>query len=108
MDTYSGAGKPLRTADARTLDLLAEYADREVCRLCNDCVGHCPQGLAIADILRYERYARDYGERQRARRLYAELDKRADACLVCGNCLPHCPQRLNIPEKLAGTHLMLG
>ena len=108
VDTYSGAGKPLRTADLRTLELVAEYADREVCRLCNDCVAHCPQGLAIADILRYERYAQDYGEMTRARRLYAELDRRADDCVVCGTCLPHCPQGLNIPEKLAGTHRMLG
>jgi predicted aldo/keto reductase-like oxidoreductase len=70
-------------------------------------MSHCGQGVAIADILRYERYATDYGERERARRLYAQLDKGADACLVCGSCLPHCPQGLNVPAKLADAHRLL-
>ena len=106
-DTFSGAGKPLRAADARAIELMSAYADREVCRLCNECMSHCTEGLAIADILRYERYATDYGERERARRLYAQLDKRGDSCQVCGSCLPHCPQGLNIPAKLASTHRLL-
>ena len=107
VDTYSGAGKPLRAADARAIEVMTAYANREVCRLCNECMSHCGQGVAIADILRYERYATDYGERERARRLYAQLDKRADACLVCGSCLPHCPQGLNVPAKLADAHRLL-
>jgi predicted aldo/keto reductase-like oxidoreductase len=107
VDTYSGAAKPLRAADARAIEMMTAYANREVCRLCNDCMSHCGQGVAIADILRYERYATDYGERERARRLYAQLDKQADACLVCGSCLPHCPQGLNVPAKLADAHRLL-
>jgi len=107
VDTYSGAGKPLRAADARAIELMSAYANREVCRLCNECMSHCAEGVAIADILRYERYAADYGDRERARRLYAQLDKRGDACQVCGSCLPHCPQGLNIPVKLAATHRLL-
>jgi hypothetical protein len=87
--------------------MMTAYANREVCRLCNDCMSHCTEGVAIADILRYERYATDYGDRERARRLYAELDKRADACQVCGDCLPHCPQGLKIPQKLADAHRLL-
>jgi predicted aldo/keto reductase-like oxidoreductase len=107
VDTYSGAGKPLRAADSRAIEMMTAYANREVCRLCNDCMSHCTEGVAIADILRYERYAIDYGDRERARRLYAELDKRADACQVCGDCLPHCPQGLKIPQKLADAHRLL-
>jgi predicted aldo/keto reductase-like oxidoreductase len=107
VDTYSGAGKPLRAADARALELMTAYANREVCRLCNVCMSHCPEGVAIADILRYERYSTDYGDRERARRLYAQLDKGGDACQVCGSCLPHCPQGLKIPAKLADAHRLL-
>jgi hypothetical protein len=87
--------------------MMTAYADREVCRLCNECMSHCPEGVAIADILRYERYATDYGDRERARRLYAQLDQRGDACQGCGSCLPHCPQGLNIPVKLADAHRLL-
>jgi hypothetical protein len=107
VDTYSGAGKPLRAADARAIELMSAYADREVCRLCNECMSHCAEGLAIADILRYERYAVDHGDPERAQRLYAQLDKRGDACQGCGSCLPHCPQGLNIPVKLADAHRLL-
>jgi len=107
VDTYAGAGKPLRAADARAIEMMTAYANREVCRLCNACMGHCAEGVAIADILRYERYATDYGDRERAQRLYAQLDKRGDACQVCGSCLPHCPQGLNIPVKLADAHRLL-
>jgi predicted aldo/keto reductase-like oxidoreductase len=107
VDTYAGAGKPLRAADARAIEMMTAYANCEVCRLCNACMGHCAEGVAIADILRYERYATDYGDRERAQRLYAQLDKRGDACQVCGSCLPHCPQGLNIPVKLADAHRLL-
>jgi len=108
VDTYSGAGKPLRAADTRAIEAMTAYANQEVCRLCNDCMSHCAEGVAIADILRYERYATDYGERDRARRLYAQLEKRGDTCQVCGTCLTHCPQGLDVPAKLANAHRLLG
>jgi uncharacterized protein len=107
VDTYSGAGKPLRAADSRAIELIGQYADGEVCRLCNDCMPRCENGVPIAEILRYERYARDYHELERARRLYAQLELDAGSCSACGVCLPHCPQGLKIPEKLAQTHRML-
>jgi len=107
VDTYSGAGKALRSGDARGIEMMSAYADREVCRLCNECLSHCPEQVNIADILRCERYFADYGEPAAARRLYARLDKKADACQACGECLPHCPQGLNIPVKLASAHRLL-
>jgi predicted aldo/keto reductase-like oxidoreductase len=107
VDTFSGAGKPLRAADARAIETMTAYADHEVCRLCNECASHCQHGIPIADILRYERYAQDYGEGLRARALYAMLDRQGNTCIACGDCLPHCPQQLEIPRKLAGAHEIL-
>jgi uncharacterized protein len=97
----------MRSSDRRAIERLTAYADREVCRLCQDCVEHCPNGVEIADVLRYERYATDYGQRQRARELYAHLETKADACEACGTCLPHCSQGLRIPDKLASAHRLL-
>jgi predicted aldo/keto reductase-like oxidoreductase len=107
VDTLSGAGKPMRAADTRALEMMTAYANREVCRLCSECVGHCPNGVQIAEILRYERYATDYGERRSARRLYAQLERKADACVRCGTCLAHCSQGLYVPDKLARAHRLL-
>ena len=107
VDTLSGAGKPMRAADTRALETMTAYANREVCRLCQECGGYCPNGVQIADILRYERYATDYGERPFARRLYAQLERKADACVACGTCLEHCSQGLYIPGKLARAHRIL-
>jgi predicted aldo/keto reductase-like oxidoreductase len=108
VDTCSGAGKETRAADLRAIEQMRAYADREVCRLCSQCMGHCRQGVPIADILRFERYATDYGDLGRARRLYAELGRQADSCLRCRTCVPHCPQGLPIPDKLAAAHRLLG
>jgi predicted aldo/keto reductase-like oxidoreductase len=107
VDTFSGAGKPVRAADARAIEKMTAYAGREVCRLCNECASHCQHGIPIADILRYERYAQDYGEGLRARVLYAMLDRQGNSCIACGNCLPHCTQQLEIPRKLAEAHEIL-
>jgi predicted aldo/keto reductase-like oxidoreductase len=107
VDTYSGAGKAMRAADSQAIEKMTALANQEVCRLCNTCQSYCEQGVPIADILRYERYACDYGEAARARRLYAQLERQGDACIVCGSCLPHCPQELPIPQKLAAAHCIL-
>ena len=107
VDTYSGAGKPLRASDSRAIQQMTAYADREVCRLCNQCMSHCPNQVAIADILRCERYALDYRDVGGARRLYAGLHRRADSCVACGTCAAHCPQGLPIPAKLAQVHRRL-
>jgi uncharacterized protein len=106
-DTFSGAGKQLRTADERALGRMAAYADREACRLCNACMEHCERGVPVADIFRYERYALDYRRPGYARKLYAELETRADSCRACGECSAHCPQSLAISEKLARVHGLL-
>lgn len=106
-DTFSGAGRGLRAADARAIDLMTARADATACRLCTECQPYCPQHVPIAEILRFERYALDDGDLRKARELYAGLDRRADACLSCGTCMARCPQRLRIPEKLAAAHALL-
>lgn len=107
VETYSGAGRALRPGDAAAIRMMAARADRTACRLCTECQPHCPQHVPIAEILRFERYAVDDGDRAKARWLYAGLDRRADACARCASCVPHCPQGLAIPERLAAAHSVL-
>ena len=106
-ETYSGAGKELRVQDVRAIEMMISQADRTACRLCTECQPHCPQQVPIADILRFERYALDDNDWNKARKLYAELPHKGDMCVNCGTCIPHCPQGLRIPDKLAEAHTLL-
>ncbi|MHB1558231.1 MAG: aldo/keto reductase [Isosphaeraceae bacterium] len=94
--------------DHATLNLLAGYNKGLTCLLCAECVSTCPEHLAIADIFRYERYARDYYDLDRAQKEYAALTKNGSSCAGCGDCLPACPQEIDIAAKLKDVHRLLG
>jgi predicted aldo/keto reductase-like oxidoreductase len=107
VETYSGAGKDLRARDLRTIEIMTAEADRTACRLCGKCQARCPQQIPITDILRFERYALDDHDRNKASRLYAELPTRGDKCINCRSCVQSCPLNLQIPEKISKAHIML-
>lgn len=107
VDSYSGAGKELRAQDTRAMEMMRAQADRTACQLCTVCQPHCPQQVPIAEILRFERYALDDHDWYKARSLYAELPRKADACISCKTCVQYCPQNLDIPEKIARLHGLL-
>lgn len=107
VETFSGAGKRLRDGDSRAIAMMTARADATACRLCTACQPHCPQRVPIAEILRFERYALDDGDRWRAGELYRGLGPRAGACVGCGTCVAHCPQGLDIPAKLAAARSLL-
>jgi len=71
-------------------------------------VTSCPEHIGIADIFRYERYALDYHELDRARAEYQALTKNGTACIACGDCLPNCRADINILAKLKEVHNLLG
>lgn len=96
------------SADHANLTMLSAYNKGLTCMLCADCVSHCPEHIAIADILRYERYAHDYHDLSRARSEYATLTKNGTSCIACGDCMPGCPADINIVAKLKEVHDLLG
>ncbi|MEA1885647.1 MAG: hypothetical protein U9N72_00335 [Bacteroidota bacterium] len=106
-ESYSGAGKKLRTSDALAISLMTAEANRTTCRLCGKCQTQCQQGIPITDILRFERYGMDDHDWEKASSLYCGLPVRADVCDNCGNCVQACPLSLPIPEKLAKAHMLL-
>lgn len=107
-ETYSGAGKKLRGQDLQAMAIMSAEADRTACRMCGKCQHGCPKQIPIADILRFERYAIDDNDWNKARNLYASLPTKGNFCLQCENCVGACPLDLNIPEKLSRVHAMLG
>jgi len=108
VESYSGAAKSLTYKDKKALSMMTARADSTACKLCSKCKPHCPQKVPITEILRFERYAMDDNDWNKAKSLYAELPTKADSCIKCGTCLEHCPINLNIPEKIARVHSVLG
>jgi uncharacterized protein len=94
--------------DHAALTLLSGYNKGLTCLLCAQCVSSCPEHIAVADIFRYERYARDYHDFDRARKEYAALTRNGTSCVGCGDCLPACVQEIDIPAKLRDVHRLLG
>jgi predicted aldo/keto reductase-like oxidoreductase len=92
--------------------LLAKY-DRLISGVhcmphCGACLDSCPVGLPIDDILRYRMYFENYGDQKGAMRMYAALERKADACVGCAApCASRCPVGVPIAERLRETHRML-
>lgn len=93
--------------DQKALTLLAGYNKGLTCLLCAECVTACPEHIGISDIFRYERYARDYHDIERARKEYAAMTKNGTSCVGCGDCLPTCSQEIDIAAKLKEVHRLL-
>ncbi len=108
VETFSGAGKDLSAQDWRLIDIMTAEADRTACRLCGKCQSCCPQQIPITDILRFERYAMDDHDWNKASILYDGLPTKGDMCINCGECVKYCPLNLRIPEKLARVNILLG
>ena len=94
--------------DHAALGLLSSHNKGLTCLLCAQCVSSCPEHIGIADIFRYERYARDYHDLDRARKEYPALTRNGTSCVGCGDCLPTCSQEINISAKLKDVHRLLG
>ena len=109
MENFGAVESEKMTAsDKANLELLAAYNKGLTCLLCADCVTHCPEHIAITDILRYERYATDYHDLARARAEYKTLTKNGSACIACGDCMPVCKSDIDIAAKLKHVHNLLG
>lgn len=104
----AAAGLAMGSQDRAALTLLSGYNKGLTCLLCAQCVSTCPEHIAVADIFRYERYANDYHELDRAKKEYASLTKNGTSCVGCGDCLASCVQEINIPGKLKDVHKLLG
>jgi len=79
-----------------------------VCGFCGTCLGVCPAGLPVQDILRFHGYW-THGHVAAARQEYAALppESQASACRDCGRCEALCPGRVPIRRQLRAAHAAL-
>lgn len=109
-EDLKAVGKPLRKAEAETLEQLASASTSSYCRLCAVCNGNCPQGVAVADIMRCSMYHEQYGNATLAATTYASLphSQQLSKCTLCGKCNSACPYGINVTQRLkqAATYLV--
>ena len=113
IDEYVAAsGDPeVRGEGLQLLDRYAYLQHARYCRHgCNVCEGACPEGVAIAEVLRTRMYDVDYGDPALAVEDYAKLGAGASACLTCAHqaCLGACPYGIPIPEFTRDAATRLG
>jgi hypothetical protein len=101
-----------KAPDAGDLAVLQRYqtltAGRHCRAHCGACLGSCPEGLPIQDVLRHRMYYEQYGSQKEALRLYAALETQADVCTGCAApCAGACPDGIPIAERARETHALL-
>lgn len=104
VDEYvAAAGRPLTAEDRGILEEYAAEFSSQVCRYSGACLPACPEGVRIADILRFSMYFHEYGQEQRGLESYARLveAERAAHCLHCaGYCEQACAYDLPIQSLM--------
>jgi predicted aldo/keto reductase-like oxidoreductase len=93
---------PFSDADAKTLAAHLDYIRPIYCRMCYQCEGKCPQGLPVADVLRYLMYADGYGRFDLGYRRFSGLaeEVRAVRCSDCSRCAVGCPNGVAVRQRL--------
>jgi len=110
VDEYLHAsGAALAAKDVAVLRAYDERIAGSYCRPhCGECLGSCPEQLAIDDVLRYRMYFEDYGWEKRAIQSYARLGRNASACLGCSApCTGACPVGIPIQQRMLESHELL-
>ncbi len=103
------SGKPFEPREAAVLEKYDERVAGVHCfQHCGECLGACPVGLRIDDVLRHRMYFEDYGDQKEAMRLYSRLPVQADVCMGCSApCTGACPHGIQIQERTIGAHDLL-
>ena len=93
---------PFTGADGKLLALRLEEIQPFYCRMCGACDGKCPQGLPVADMLRFLMYAEGYGQFPMAREHFQALPAEIAAvrCNSCASCPVQCPNGVQVASRL--------
>jgi hypothetical protein len=99
---FSVMAQSFTDADQKILTARLEEITPYFCRMCGTCAGQCPQGLPVADMVRFVMYADGYGQfplgRENFQRMSAE--HQAVRCGDCPNCVVKCPHGVTVAERM--------
>jgi aryl-alcohol dehydrogenase-like predicted oxidoreductase len=108
-DNLKVMGAAFTESDEKLLAQQLEHITPLYCRMCGQCDGQCPQGVPVADVLRFLTYADGYGQFALARERYLELPERVAQvkCNLCPSCTVTCPYGVRVAERLIRAQEML-
>ncbi len=111
-DYLQASGEKFGYRDKEVLDDYVALVWDKYCRIgCDSCHSSCPGGVPINDILRFQMYFENYGDKRMAVDGYSGLppDKLGDKCYDCIDalCQKACPYGLAIKERIIKTHEVL-
>ena len=99
---FAVMAQPFTAADQKILTARLEEITPYFCRMCGTCAGKCPQGLPVADMVRFVMYADGYGQfplgREHFQRMSAE--QQAVRCDQCPTCSVQCPHGVTVSERM--------
>jgi len=83
------------------LEAMVKLETAGTCHLCGDCSTHCPEHIAVTDMIRYHAYLHQYNDRDLARDLYQQAGyDPAKLCNSCGKCSDACASKVPIVDLL--------
>jgi len=107
-DYLQASGQKFGWRDKEILDTHVAFIWDKYCRIgCDLCHSSCPKGVPVNDILRFQMYYENYGDKRMAVDGYSDLpkDKSGSNCFDCDAPLSKsCPYGLAVKERLMKTH----
>jgi aryl-alcohol dehydrogenase-like predicted oxidoreductase len=102
--------EPFSAADEKALAAGLEEIRPYYCRMCGRCDGRCPQGLPVAEMLRYLTYADGYGQFALGREEFLKLPPqiRQVRCRQCAACTIRCPNGVQVSKRLIRAQELFG
>jgi len=88
--------------DSKILTARLEEIRPYFCRMCGGCQGQCPQGLPVADMVRFVMYADGYGQFALGREHFLQMaaEHQQVRCGDCAMCTVQCPNGVNVARQL--------
>jgi hypothetical protein len=94
--------EPYTPQDEKLLFARNEEIRPFYCRMCYECKGKCPNGIPVADELRYLAYNDFAGDFRQARGHFMQLPQeiREVKCSDCSSCAIECPNGVEVRNRL--------
>jgi predicted aldo/keto reductase-like oxidoreductase len=99
---FSVMAQAFTDADQKILTARLEEITPYFCRMCGTCAGQCPQGLPVADMVRFVMYADGYGQFPLGRENFQRMSAghQAVKCGDCPTCVVKCPHGVTVAERM--------